>query len=119
MAGNGQLPPEATENVDGTVSPEEAKRALRRRLLKAGAIGAPLVVTLKSNTGWAASLTCMTNLQVPDNIDTKNFGKSDGGLVNYSGKMDQRKYIQALSNDKRLSGMPGYSCVASIMMSKG
>ena len=119
MAGNGALPPETIENADGAVSPEDAKRALRRRILKAGAIGAPLVITLRSNSGWAASLTCLQHLQVPENINTKNLSHSSGRLVPYNSQSkDHRKYFEALSRDSNMSGMPGYSCVASIMMSK-
>lgn len=120
MAGNGALPPETIENADGAVSPEDAKRALRRRILKAGAIGAPLVITLRSNSGWAASMTCLQNLKVPENINTQNLAHSSGSLVPYNSQSpDQRKYFNALANDTRMAGMPGYSCVASIMMSKG
>ena len=119
MAGKGTLPPEKTENVDSAASREDAKRALRRRILKAGVIGAPLVITLRSNSGWAASMTCLQNLKVPENINTQNLAHSDGSLVPYNSQSpDQRKYFNALSNDPRMSGMPGYSCVASIMMSK-
>ena len=119
MAGSNELPPETTRNGGRPISPEEAKRALRRRILKAGAIGAPLVITLRSNSGWAASMTCLQNLKVPENINTQNLSSSSGGLVPYTGQsQDQRQYFNALANDPRMSGMPGYSCVASIMMSK-
>ena len=119
MAGTGHLPPETNKKADDAASREDAKRALRRRILKAGAVGAPLVITLRSNSGWAASLTCLQNLQVPENIDTKTPEHSQGNLVPYNRTSpDHRKYFESLSKDSRMSGMPGYSCVASIMMSK-
>ncbi len=119
MAGTERMPSETTKKVDGAVSPEDAKRALRRRILKAGAVGAPLVITLRSNSGWAASLTCLQNFQVPENIDTKNPTHSQGTLVPFNNTSpEHRKYFNSLSKDSRMSGMPGYSCVASIMMSK-
>ena len=119
MAGKTDLSPETTEEAGSTVSKEDAKRALRRRILKAGAIGAPLVITLRSNSGWAASVTCLQTLKVPENINNQNYAHSDGPLVPFnSSSPDHRRYMNALSHDSRMSGMPGYSCVASIMMTK-
>lgn len=115
MAGSGQLGPESNREVEAKRDAEEAKRALRRRILKAGVIGAPLVVTLKSNSSWAASATCLNTLQVPQNIPS-NVGDSNGSLVPYTGTQDQRRYIYALQNDQTLNGLPGYSCVASMML---
>jgi hypothetical protein len=115
MADSGRFPPESTQGVE--VSPEDAKRALRRRILKAGAIGAPLIVTLQGNSAWAASMTCIQHLKVPKNIDTKDIGHSDASqLVPYDQfNKDHQKYIHALQTDPTMNGMPGYSCVASIM----
>ena len=115
MAGSEQLGPESNREVEAKRDAEEAKRALRRRILKAGVIGAPLVVTLKSNASWAASATCVNNLQVPQNIP-QNVGDSSGSLVPYTGTTDQRRYIYSLQHDQTLNGLPGYSCVASLML---
>lgn len=117
MADSGRFPPESKQGNGVEVSPEDAKRALRRRILKAGAIGAPLIVTLQSNSAWAASMTCIQHLKVPKNINTKDIGASDASqLVPYN-QFDQKHqaYIHALQNDPSLNGMPGYSCVASMM----
>jgi hypothetical protein len=117
MAESGRFPPEKNQGVAPEVGQEEAKRALRRRILKAGAIGAPLVVTLKSNASWAASMTCIQNLQVPKDINTADIGASDASqLVPYNQfNSTHQQYIHALQTDPTLSGMPGYSCVASLM----
>jgi hypothetical protein len=117
MAGSGQLGPESNREIEAKRDAEEAKRALRRRILKAGVIGAPLVITLKSNASWAASAACINNLQVPQNIP-QNVSKSSGGLVPYTGTQDQRRYMYSLQHDQTLNGMPGYSCVASLMLTQ-
>jgi hypothetical protein len=114
MKGSGQLPPESDKGSGA--SAEDTKRALRRRILKAGLIGAPVVVTLQSNAAWAASMTCLQNLKVPQDIVTP-YQNSHGSLVPYnSTNQNHVGYLHALENDKQhMSGMPGYSCVASIM----
>ena len=113
MNGNGQLPPQSDENAGA--SAEETKRALRRRILKAGLIGAPVVVTLQSNSAWAASMTCLQNFKVPEDITTP-YRNSEGPLVPYNSHDPKHVgYINALQHDQTMNGMPGYSCVASIM----
>lgn len=57
----------AAENADGL----DAKRELRRNLLKTGAVGAPLVLTFKSSSAWAVSAGCLVqngDLPIPGEI---------------------------------------------------
>lgn len=50
---------------------EDRVRATRRNLLKAGAIGVPLVLTFRSTSAWAVSAGCRVEpgtLEIPGNI---------------------------------------------------
>ncbi|RMF08806.1 MAG: hypothetical protein D6763_09195 [Alphaproteobacteria bacterium] len=49
----------------------DRKRELRRSLLKAGAVGAPLALTFKSSSAWAVSAGCLIqngDLAIPGEI---------------------------------------------------
>lgn len=49
----------------------EQDRATRRNLLKAGAVGAPLILTFRSTSAWAVSAGCLIqpgDQQVPGSI---------------------------------------------------
>ena len=59
--------------VDGQMSDRDRAR---RRLLKAGSIAAPMVLTLRSGTAWAASLTCYAKQPVPPHYHKKKVKKA-------------------------------------------
>lgn len=64
------------EKVDTPEAGSEALRHSRRRMLKAGAIIAPAVVTLKGNPAWAMSVLCTNKLVFPvKNKKNKHFLK--------------------------------------------
>ena len=64
------------EPVGAPETNSEALRQSRRRMLKAGAVIAPAVVTLKGNPAWAMSVLCTNKLVFPvKNKKNKHFLK--------------------------------------------
>lgn len=74
----------------------ESVRMSRRRLLKAGAAAAPVVITLQSGTAWAQSMSCADRVVFPVVNDEnreelrKLLNSVGAGGVDVEGFMSQR-----------------------------
>lgn len=61
----------APDIVAPSATIEDERRESRRRLLKAGAVGAPLILTFRSTSAWAVSAGCLVEpgtLDIPGPI---------------------------------------------------
>lgn len=115
MVDKAKTTPEAAAAGKGTPEADQ-KMLMRRRILKAGAIGAPIVVTMQSNAAWAASVLCTEGLKVPQNIpDSGDPAQATGPLIPFN-QFDPRhdKYFQLVAQ-KQYEGLPGHSCAVSLI----
>lgn len=127
----------APDTVAPSATVEDQRRESRRRLLKAGAVGAPLILTFRSTSAWAVSAGCLVEpgtLDIPGAIPLVDengnpvpaqnptpeqpyetiyvtqdpFGEGDDRIVDAT---DDPQRLRALVYNQNI----GASCVMSIM----
>lgn len=82
--------PTLTESTEAERS--EAHAATRRKLLKAGIAGAPVIITLRSGTAWAVS-SCIDRLDAP-------YSKEHANQVIDAGSTNIAQYLGAPSEEQ-------------------